>query len=54
MKLVVKIWASTRTSTGEKKLLKLVVVMLGKIPHSSGAKLLCLYVFVVAYNCRLV
>ena len=35
------IWASARISTGG-KLLKLVVVTLGKIPHKGGAKLLYL------------
>ena len=49
MKLVVAIWASARISTGG-KLLKLVVVTLGKIPHKGGVKILYLYVFVVAQN----
>ena len=36
---------SARISTGS-RLLKLVVVTLGKIPHQGGAKLLCLWVLI--------
>ena len=41
MELAVAILDSARISTGS-RLLKLVVVTLGKIPHQGGAKLLCL------------